>query len=110
MVYVHFQTNLKQSYINNTILAVLFLDHEVEQETDTIFEEIFKTLRNKLYDILCLLTWTSAGTTEAIITQQRNIRDTILNEVMSDSRDYERSLFVIGGIRRMLQIYSSCRN
>jgi hypothetical protein len=49
------QNDILGSCQNNTILAVLFIEYEINNEDSEIFLQILRRLRYKLYDILCML-------------------------------------------------------
>ena len=96
------QNDILGSCQNNTILAVLFIEHEINNEDSEIFLQILRRLRYKLYDILCVLQYYKT-ITEEMISCYKNSRDGFLNGMLSDAHNYERGLIVVSAIKTFLQ-------
>ena len=84
---------------------MLFVEYEIQLESNGVFLECLSKLRQKLYDILCLMQHTAL--TETDVSFHTRIRDEYLNGILRHSKHYERSLFIVGRIKHLLQNISA---
>lgn len=92
------------NYANKTILAILFIENEIRLEEDAAFSDILHRIRYKLYNILCVLHRNGTITNEDIF-HHKNVRDGYINGILQHSRNYERSIFIMAAIQKMLQSF-----